>query len=237
MRIVDHSEAVRTKAAERYLLGEMPAHERDQYEEHFFGCLECAQDVRAGASFIDGARDVLATTGAPATAPRPAPQRVAWWNWLVRPAFALPAMALLLLIAVYQTAVEVPRLRSELSQASTPQALPSLSLLSANSRGGDIPEITVPPNKPFGLFVDIPPEPEYPSYSCEVNNYANSVPGPAKFAVQISRAEAKQTVQVLIPPSRLAAGKYVLVVQGYAGSGSSQNTEVARYPFVLNVSR
>lgn len=233
---MDHSEAVRTKAAERYLLGEMAAHERDQYEEHFFGCVECAQEVQAGATFIDGARDVLATTGVPATAPRPAPQRVAWWNWLARPAFALPAMTVLLLVAAYQTAYEIPRLRSELSQATTPQALPSLSLLSANSRGGELPEITVPSGKPFGLFVDIPPSPRYRMYFCEVEEYRGDVSGPVKFSVTVSELEAKQTVQLMIPASKLQGGKYVLVVRGYE-SLSQQKSEVAWFPFLVNVSR
>lgn len=233
---MDHSEAVRTKAAERYLLGEMPAYERDQYEEHFFGCVDCAQEIQAGATFIDAARDVLGKAGAPATAPKTTPQRVAWWTWLARPAFALPAMAVLLLVAAYQTAYEVPRLRSELSQATTPQAFPSLSLLSANSRGGEIPEITVPPNKPFGLFVDIPPSPRYRLYACEVEEYRGDVSGPVKFSVTVSEEEAKQTVQLMISASQLQGGKYVLVVQGYE-SLSQQKSEVVRFPFVVNVSR
>ena len=57
---MNHDEAIRLKAAEKYLLGELNAELRDQYEDHYFGCAECAQDVRTGAVFIDNARDVLA---------------------------------------------------------------------------------------------------------------------------------------------------------------------------------
>ena len=53
---MDHSEAVRSKAAERYLLGEMTPVAREEYEDHFFGCTECAQEVQAGAVFIDSAK-------------------------------------------------------------------------------------------------------------------------------------------------------------------------------------
>ena len=56
---MNHDEAIRLKAAEKYLLGELSAELRDQYEDHYFGCAECAQDVRTGAVFIDNARDVL----------------------------------------------------------------------------------------------------------------------------------------------------------------------------------
>ncbi len=56
---MNHDEAIRLKAAEKYLLGELSAELRDQYEDHYFGCAECAQDIRTGAVFIDNARDVL----------------------------------------------------------------------------------------------------------------------------------------------------------------------------------
>jgi hypothetical protein len=229
---MDHSEAVRTKAAERYLLGEMPVPDREQYEEHFFGCVECAQEVQAGAAFIDSAKDALAAGGVPVISAKPKVASGAWWTWLVRPAFALPAMTLLLLIAGYQTAYQVPRLQSAVSQATVPQTLPSLSLISANSRGGEAPEMTIPGGKPFSLLVDIPPGQQFSAYVCEVQAQS----GPVEFSVNVSAEEAKQTVQVLVPPSKLTAGKYVLVVRGYDGSQPSGKVEVARFPFTLNLS-
>ena len=36
---MDHDEAVRQKATERYLLDELDAEIRDQFEEHLFDCL------------------------------------------------------------------------------------------------------------------------------------------------------------------------------------------------------
>ena len=48
--IMDHRNAVASKASERYLLGEMSEPERFAFEAHYFDCLECATDVRAGAS-------------------------------------------------------------------------------------------------------------------------------------------------------------------------------------------
>ena len=44
-----HADAVRTLATERYLLDEMTEIERFAFEEHFFDCVECADDVRAGS--------------------------------------------------------------------------------------------------------------------------------------------------------------------------------------------
>ncbi len=41
-------------------LGELPQPIRDEFEEHFFDCEECALDVTAAASFVDNARAALA---------------------------------------------------------------------------------------------------------------------------------------------------------------------------------
>ena len=44
-----HADAVRTLATERYLLDEMSEIERFAFEEHFFDCAECGDDVRTGS--------------------------------------------------------------------------------------------------------------------------------------------------------------------------------------------
>jgi len=42
---MDHETAVKTGATERYLLGELTGEDRDRFEEHYFMCPECAEDV------------------------------------------------------------------------------------------------------------------------------------------------------------------------------------------------
>jgi anti-sigma factor RsiW len=78
-------------ASERYLLGEMNDAERDSFEEHYFSCAVCAEDVRAGATLRDGVRAGLA---------RVEPAKRAW-----RPAIAIPwaAAATLALMVGYQS--------------------------------------------------------------------------------------------------------------------------------------
>jgi hypothetical protein len=44
-----HADAIRTLATERYLLDEMSEIERFAFEEHFFDCAECGDDVRSGS--------------------------------------------------------------------------------------------------------------------------------------------------------------------------------------------
>ena len=61
---MDHQQAVATLASERYLLGEMNVQERDAFEDHFFSCVDCGEDVRAAAAMRDAVKaGMLATTG------------------------------------------------------------------------------------------------------------------------------------------------------------------------------
>jgi len=54
-----HFEAMEGRLAEGYLLGELTAEQREQYEEHYFGCSECAEEVSWGTMFLASARRVL----------------------------------------------------------------------------------------------------------------------------------------------------------------------------------
>jgi hypothetical protein len=219
MKTMDHSEAVRLKAAEKYLLGEMSAELRDQYEDHYFGCVECARDVQSGATFIDDARDVWSVESSSAPAVRPAREiRGGWWVGLWRPAFAVPVLALLVLVAGYQNMVTIPHLKTDLSRSEAPQTLQSFSLVSASSRGESAATIALPAGKAFSLYVDIPPQHKYGSYACEIQTES----GTPEFSVNISAEEAKKSVQLLIPAGRLASGKHVLVVRGL---GSPEHTD------------
>ncbi len=56
---MDHNEAVRLRAVEKYVLGELAPSQRDEFEAHYFDCQECAQDVKAVAEFVDNVRAVL----------------------------------------------------------------------------------------------------------------------------------------------------------------------------------
>ena len=56
---MDHQEAVRQNATERYLLDELDPELRDQFEEHLFDCQDCALDVRAGAMFVEQTKVIL----------------------------------------------------------------------------------------------------------------------------------------------------------------------------------
>jgi hypothetical protein len=102
---MDHIEAVKTLAIERYLLEEMTQEERETFEEHFFTCAECAEDARHAAAMRDGARSGLARTEGTGVGghARVLPLRPAAVGW--RSSIALPwaAAALLAIGLGYQT--------------------------------------------------------------------------------------------------------------------------------------
>src|SRR5438477_9841743 len=87
-KTMDHTAVVRQKMTERYLLDELDSQLRDEFEEHYFDCPECALDVSAGAQFVGHAKSVLAEHTEPVSV-QAAPSRnlgAEWLAWL-RPAF------------------------------------------------------------------------------------------------------------------------------------------------------
>jgi len=106
---MDHLQAVNTLAAERYLLEEMTDPERDEFEEHFFACSECAEDLRDGAVMVDGARSGLISSVATAAAPARMPlQYLARRRW--RPSVVLPwAAAASFALATGYLSWQIPR--------------------------------------------------------------------------------------------------------------------------------
>ena len=90
---MDHLEAKRLHAAEKYVLGELSADQRDSYEEHYFDCAECAEDVKSTLIFVTAGREVFREDHVPASpARKPIPARPRWTSWF-RPVIAFPAMA------------------------------------------------------------------------------------------------------------------------------------------------
>ena len=69
MNIKDHEQAMKVHAAERYVLDELSPEERDDFEEHYFMCVKCAEEVRIAAAFADNAKSVFREDAATATLP------------------------------------------------------------------------------------------------------------------------------------------------------------------------
>jgi hypothetical protein len=225
---MDHTTVVRTKMTEKYLLAELDPEAREAFEEHFFDCQECALDVGAGAQFLADSKVVLAESSELVPVRATArPERVGrgWFAWL-SPAFAAPALALLLLVAGYQNLVTLPRLRSDAGQ---PQVLPSASV-NVETYGGGSPT-AVPAGKGLVLFVRIPPDGSYARYTAELHSPGGKLEG--SFAIAATPGQDQWTV--VVPTVPREAGTYTIAVHGITAAGESK--DLGNTPFELQIQR
>ena len=218
---MDHDEAVRQKATERYLLDELDPELRDQFEEHLFDCQDCALDVRAAAMFVEQTKVVLAeppAAEARVSAPVPAKETAArgWFAWL-RPALAIPVLALLAVIG-YQNLVTYPHL---MEAANQPQVGPWASV-NVSTRGTAPTTIKAHPGEGFGLLVNLPPEDGFASYTADLYNPA----GKLEWSGPIAAPTAEEGRQIYIPGGHRQSGIYTLVVKGITATGESK--EISR---------
>jgi hypothetical protein len=225
---MDHSEAIQSMSAEKYLLDELSPEAREQFEEHFFGCAECALDVRTGALLVEQMKVALPepSTGRPVQVPVPVSGKSGWFGWL-RPALVFPVLAALLVLIGYQNLVTYPRLQMA---ANAPQVLPWASV-SLNSRGANAPVVTAQPGRGFLLFVNVPSDNHYSSYRAELHDPA----GRMEWSLSIPAATADDTWPIRVPDAPRQEGTYTLVVQG-VGAGSEQ-AEIGRGQFELHIQK
>jgi hypothetical protein len=216
--LMEHAEAVQAQVAEKYLLGELSTAQEDEFSEHFFGCEECASDLRMTSLFVDTTKRVLATERA--ETPRATPKR--WSNQWPPARYAIAASVAFLALILYQNTVTIPKLRS----SSAPQALAFFSLADMGARSTVQAAISPVHDKPFILFLDIPPHPNLSEYRCQIL----SPSGSQVLSIDVPEAATNKTVPLFIPASALARGNYLFTISGRSSDGSSFS-EQERYPF------
>jgi hypothetical protein len=216
---MDHKLAEGSRFAERYLLGELSAVERDEFEEHYFECVLCAQQVRDGAVLAANTRAVfqdLALSGQ--TEP------VSLWDrlfgWMRAPALAYAATVLLGSVTAYQNVVTIP----SLEEATKPQFLAS-TVLRPSARGG-VPVVVHPGDKFVHLMLDVNTAEPYETYRAEVRDSA----GNQVMTLENPGEIRAGLLSLLLPAERLHRGDYSLIMQGVR-SGST--TEIDKYEFTI----
>lgn len=207
-----HDQAVGTLATERYVLGEMSGEDRQAFEDHFFACDICAEDLRVAAAMVHGAKAGFAATTASApglSIDSQSPAReAAWYRSAVLPWAAAAALAA---VTTYQSFWIV---RSPV-RGAIPVAIVPVTLRPA-SRGAE-------------AVVPVPSESALVSLAIEINEPADS--GHVAYALRTAdgrpavsgraAAPAPGTPLLLLIPSKTLAGSmhYVLSVRD-AGSSS-----------------
>lgn len=221
---MDHLEAVRIQAAEKYILGELTPEVREQFEEHYFDCSECAQDLKALTTFVTAGRMVFDETKAPSPAPAraPRPNRMGWFHWL-RPVIALPAIAALAAVVIFQNAVTIPSARKQAAVQSVAEVYESSYHLQGATRGGSMATVRLRPNENFALDFDFTPAQVYSSYTGVVLDAS----GHSVTSFSLSGEQTNKELHLVIRGGIVHAGNYELVVAG------GQNGEVFRVPFAV----
>jgi hypothetical protein len=217
---MNHSDAVRLMASEKYLLDELEPQLRENFEDHMFGCHECALDVKSGIALIQHSKVVLGIPE-PVLMPKRNPVVVEepkrnWFGWL-RPAFAAPALALLLAVLGYQNLVTVPKLEQAVNQ---PQLLP-WDTINVRTRGVAPIQINGQSGKGFSVFVVIPQDKKYSSYTAHLYN-------PSGQLEWSTAALTDGTKLIQVPGAKREQGTYKLSIQGVTAAGES--SELGPFP-------
>jgi hypothetical protein len=230
---MDHLDAKRLHAAEKYVLGELAPEQRDAYEEHYFDCLECAEDVKAAAIFVSASREVLreesVAVSAPVRGKAPAtPRRLAW----LRPLIAVPALGVLILTIVYSSRQSKPQVGEITAPGQALVFSPSFGL-----RGGDRLEnektvVQVRGSQAFQLRFDFLPAQNrvFDLYTGELQDKS----GHALLEFKIPADRVSREVNLVVPAGLLRPGEYSLMLFGSdATPGSSAKQGLEKFIFIV----
>jgi hypothetical protein len=211
---MNHEDAVKSMATERYTLDEMEPAERDAFEEHFFECSFCADDVIDSAKFAAGVRSDGRVPVQPPM-PVPMPRRS---NWL---AIAASVFAVGL---GYQSFWVVPHLKAALAQIA-PAFLGEVITLESASRGSSDQVVKViRADEAVVLMFPIETDEPLAFFTCEVRDDD----GKMLVSRTVPRAKASEPVSMVLQPHTLRSGHYKLVIRG-------GEREIAAYPFTVEV--
>ncbi len=215
---MSHDQAVATMAAERYLLDELTDADRDAFEEHYFTCPECAEDVRAGEAMRREMQDAFRVTKERAPLPFRPPARRSFKVTGVLP-WAVAAM--LVLAVGYQSVVVIPSLRG-LSEA---QVL-SPVVLRPTSRG-DLPVVPLQSGARFvSLSFDANVDPGVDRIHYLIRTSGGAVVANGETSAPASGA----SVLLLVPASRLERGtQYVAELRNAVDA----NALIGEYRFTI----
>ena len=237
---MDHNYAIENHTAERYLMEELPQDERDAYEEHFFSCAVCAEEIKSASDFIESARQIV-QDDLKTEIYRKAMEGPSLWEKFRRSIMQpLPALACALLVvvggfSVYQNGVTIPQLKLQ-AAAVQPQGMTlaqmteSKTFVLAESRD-KTEALVVPAGQPFRLQVDMPGDSS--SYRADINTMS----GNSRLSFKISGKEARNPIPLVVPAGVLQPGSYIVVIQGVTSNGTESGIKgkPVRLPFQLKI--
>jgi anti-sigma factor RsiW len=215
-QMIDHQEAVKNLMAERYLLGELNAAEREAYEEHLFSCDACFEQVKAGTEFVGHLRRI----GTEETEAQPR------WGQLIHRAFR-PSPALAFGVMFLCIAGVSVRQAMVIHQMKAPEVVTAVTVPPASRASHKA--ITAPRHGSFELRVVFPPQLESRSYRAQVVSSS----GKQVASAVITNPETGE-LQMRLNAGSFEDGDYILVVQAIDQTTRSTRV-IEQYPFQLRL--
>ena len=206
-------------AAERYILGELPEAEKLAFEEHYFECGACAQDVEDLTNL---------RLAAPVVLPRldrdsPKSQSASWFGRPWMPQLTWGALAALMLITGYQNAVEIPRLKAMPDDSLQVMAAPNPPLVAERSER----RIVIPGlPRMWPLLIANEWLVTYEKYEARIKRH-----GENKILMQSKAEAAPDALFVAIPAKKLGAGSFDLILSGIKAGGTAE--DLTQYSFTI----
>lgn len=219
---MDHETAIRVQAAERYLLDEFSPEERIEFEDHFFGCLECADEVRSASILAANAAAVLKEENAreaAATQRLSGPGRVRFF-WPLLASAALN-IALLVGIGLQRFGAVAPGEAAVEPQFYRSFAIPAVARSAVKT-------IIVPAGSQFfGDRFDLPPGEHFQRFEYEIRDASNAVRSKQSLAPP---AGEDAELELAVPVGSLQPGVYSLLLRGKDGANT---IEISRARFAI----
>ena len=211
---MDHELALETKLPMRYVLGDLPPADRDEFEEHMADCSACMNEVWMATTFAANAREVFREEGA---APDPK-QRPAWFRWNPFPAFAFSAALNVVLAAglAYGVLRVYPGLRAGIADLNRPTAIQVIPVRGVERTASTAIQTVKTSENLIVLSFDLPKRYE---------QYVYSIAEPAGRIVMSGEITygGTDSLNLQIPTGRLAPGEYKVTL---AGISTNQRDEL-----------
>jgi hypothetical protein len=224
---MNHDEAIRSGAAEKYVLRELSDEVRDAYEDHFLECAECTKNMHALSGFAEGGAVVYDNLHDEIVPGKP---QSIWARLWQQPSIAVPAFAAMVLVLA---AVGYQTFRSGVGN-SGPSGIAAVAGKSAltdatrgairlfgdeRKAGGQVPVVRIHAGQGFTLNFDFLSPRKFDSYLGKLQDSS----GRLILPVTLPGDMANREVNLAVPAGLVHAGKYTLSFVGVSSAPQSPN--------------
>ena len=208
--LMEHEDAMRSRATERYLLGQMVEDERAIFEEHYFDCRVCAADITEGKRLMVVGHQVVAVDD---VLPPNVVSFRRWFAWI-------PATAASVVFGLFGTGMGY-RFAQLQHRPVTELVQPPIQIATGVSRAGTVEKV---PGVRVGdeLKFDVEPHDDAASYAAVI-----VCGGKIQSRHGISRKMAADAITLRL--GELPAGRCALVIEGVRKDGN--RFEITSSPF------